>query len=667
MCGIWGRTRYDREVQPEEILHPVKMLRHRGPDGYGWFADEHAALVHTRLSIIDLAGGAQPLTSFDERYIGVVNGELYDFEQLRRGLEDSGVHFRTKSDSEVLLNLYAQRGPSAFANLSGEFAFIFYDRLERRLVFGRDPFGVKPLFMESRADSFTLASEMKALQDEKPVFDETYMKTFLARSLVPPRTSLQNVKHVWPGRVYTLDLRTRDLSYTVYQRLPLFQKRDLGTAEAFERLDHELNAAVKRRLRADVPVGCYLSGGIDSAIVAALATHNGAKPTAFTVGFGDRDYDESKEAASIASDLGIEHSLVQFGAKDFGPSLIRSIAAFENPINNAHGAAKNLLSAHARRRVKVVLSGEGSDEWLGGYAYLRLQKLKRFRERHPRFGARAMEQLLTKETGRNLGHLDGRGHPLEPMIAKYFNGTAPAVFGRLAKERLFHFLTGDRLEHLLPELGENLSSRLREENHAFAFGELDLNLWVGARTDLFHYVIANVGDRQEMSNSLEGRTPFLDPKVVAVAARIQEKDLIRGLTEKYILRKVGGKYLRRAHQERLKKPFFAPMKYFYLRENRDMVAGYIERARAESPWLNWRNIDHLLRHANERRLAAPLANNVLALKLSLFSMGVLAEHLREEHQVEGFAVPRTAQDLRAHRMVPASQRRQPSRERELTL
>lgn len=668
MCGVWTRTRYEKPVELEELLHPVKMLRHRGPDGYGWYADDHVAMVHTRLSIIDLAGGAQPLTSFDGRWIGIVNGELYDYEALRQGLLAEGVPFRTKSDSEVLLNIFAKRGAQGLAGLSGEFSFVFYDRHAHKLVFGRDPFGVKPLFYESRRDSFTLASEMKALQDEAPVFDEVYMKTFLARTVVPPRTSLKNVKHVWPGRVFTLDLKTRDLSWQIYQRLPLFQKRNLSTEEALSQLDTELNAAVKRRLRADVEVGCYLSGGIDSAVVAALAAHQGAKPTAFTVGFADRDFDESNEAAQIASDLGIQHSVVQFGAKDFGPSLIRSIAAFENPINNPHGAAKNLLAQHARKHVKVVLSGEGSDEWLGGYAYLRMQKLKRFHQRHPEFGRRALAQMLERETGQNMGHLDGKGHAMEARITRFFDSFAPATFGRLVKSRFYNYITGDRIEDLVPQLCENLSLRLREEHHSFDFSELEMNLWVGARTDLFHYVLANVGDRQEMSHSLEGRTPFLDIKVVDVAGRVQEKDLIRGLTEKYILRKVAGKYLKPTHQMRLKKPFFAPPKYFYLRENREMIASFVERARRESPWLNWKNIDHMMANADRRRLPKVLANHLAALKLSLFSMGVLAEHLRQEQSVPmGYPIPQHAQELLPHRMVVPGDRRMPGRDRERTL
>jgi asparagine synthase (glutamine-hydrolysing) len=163
MCGIWVRATSKRSIQKEELLFPVKMLAHRGPDSYGWYTDSRVALVHTRLSIIDLSGGAQPLQSFDHRYLGVVNGELYDYQKHRERLMAKGARFKTHSDSEVLLNLFAVEGENSLRGLSGEWAFIFYDQTAQRLHFARDPHGVKPLFYQWTADSFTLSSEIKAL------------------------------------------------------------------------------------------------------------------------------------------------------------------------------------------------------------------------------------------------------------------------------------------------------------------------------------------------------------------------------------------------------------------------------------------------------------------------------------------------------------------------
>lgn len=644
MCGIWSRVRFDKKIEENELLFPVAALSHRGPDGYGWWSDSEVALVHTRLSIIDLGGGAQPLCSHDGKWVGIVNGELYDYESVRDELINRGIKFRTKSDSEVLLNLYAVDGVKGLGQISGEFAFIFYNRETRQMHFGRDPFGVKPLFFENRADSLTLASETKALQDEAPDFSPEYLRAFIARTIVPPQTCLKNVEHVWPSRVYKFDLKTRKMSWDSYQKLPLGEKRTLSGESSLEKLEFELKAAVKRRLRADVEIGCYLSGGIDSALISALAADQGTRLKAFTVGFVDRDFDETQQAADIASDLGHTHSVVKLTSKNFMDSLSQSIVAFENPITNPHGAAKNLLAAHAGAQVKVVLTGEGADEWMGGYAYLRIKKIQNFAARHPRLGMNALSLFLDREMGMSQNHLDGSSREFEELARSYFGNHSPALLGRLAKKRYFHFVADRELPAEVKGFCQNLKNRLDEE-HA-NLNEWDLNTWMALRTDLLHYILANVGDRQEMSHSLEGRTPFLDPKVVKIAGQMRESFLIRGLTEKYPLRKIAQKYLKPADSERGKRPFFAPMKYMYLRENRPMVEEMLIKAKAETPWLNWKNIDMFFGN-KKRSIRSPLENNVASLRLTLFSIGVLAQSLRARpvHQPRGYALPIKVSDI----------------------
>lgn len=663
MCGVWTRTHFDRPVGTEELLHPVRSLWHRGPDDYRWFADDRVGMLHTRLSIIDLEGGAQPLVSHDQRWIGIVNGELYDYEEIRERLGERGVTCKTKSDSEVLLNLFALDGAAGLASVSGEFAFIFYDRLDRKIHFGRDPFGVKPLFFENRPGRFTLASEMKALSDETPVFDQTYVNMFLAKTVVPPRTCLEGVEHAWPGRLYSLDLNTRRLQSVAYHRLPLSQDRPLRGQEAQEAFEHEIRGAVKRRLRADVDVGCYLSGGVDSALIAALAADLGAKPHAFTAAFRDRDFDESREAARIAADLGLRHSTVEFTSRNFMESLLRSIVAFENPVGNPHGAAKNLLSSLARQHVKVVLTGEGADEWFGGYAYLRSRKIQDFAHHHPRLAANALKIFMEREGTRNVGHLEGGSEAFRDVAAEYFGGVSPALLGRLPKRRWFKYLTGQELDTLVPEICASLAERMNEEiggDSPVAVSSRhtswNTNTWVSVRTDLLHYILANVGDRQEMANSIEGRTPFLDRKVVSVACRISEQDLLSGLREKAVVRRTAAKYLRSEHHRRGKKPFFAPIKYIYLRENREALRHYIAQAKSATPWLPWRNIDHLLQEPFGQKGAA-LASQIISLQLTFFSLGVLHEKLRDHSSVEGLGGgngvdprPKSIGDLIPHRM-----------------
>lgn len=651
MCGVWVRTRYNNPVETAELIHPVRMLNHRGPDGYGWWKDEHVALVHTRLSIIDLAGGAQPLQSFDRKWIGIVNGELYDYKSIRQNLLERGVKFSTRSDSEVLLNLYVLDGAVGLSKVSGEFSFIFYNTETKQIHFGRDLFGVKPLFFESRPDSFTLASEMKALQDEVLVFNQDYIKSFIGRSLIPPQTCLQNVEHVWPGRVYTLDLRTKKMSWQVYQSLPLFQNRILQGAAAEEVLEYELKQAVRRRLEADVDIGCYLSGGIDSALVAALATDLGAKPKAFTVGFADKEFDESNLAGQIAQDLGIEHEVIHMTSKNFMNSLMRSVVAFENPIANPHGAAKNLLASLAGNQVKVVLSGEGSDEWLGGYAYFRIQKLQRFIRKHPRLAGQALPQFFEREMGMSMNHLDGDSTVSEDLSAQFFSGKHPALLGRLAKKRYYRHITGEILDGRVRQMCEQLSEKLEEENPSGEYSDWDLNSWMSIRTDLLHYILANVGDRQEMSHSIEGRTPFLDTNVVQAVGRMKTNTLLRALTEKHVLRKVGKKYLHMNHSQRGKKPFFAPMKYLYLRENRQVIMDHVRLIESQTPWLCWKNI-HSFISPSQRFYQSAIEDNRISLVLILFSMGVLYDKLRTpQGSPRGYALPVEVKDLNQHERI----------------
>lgn len=651
MCGIWGRVKIKKPLPQEELLFPVKMLSHRGPDSYGWFADQKVGLVHTRLSIIDLGGGAQPLESYNQNLIGIVNGELYDYQAHRERLISKGAKFQTHSDSEVLLNLFALEGESALRGLSGEWAFIFYHTKEQKLYFARDPHGVKPLFYQWTPDSFTLSSETKALANEKPVLSEDYVKTFMARTLMPMGTALDQCFHVLPGRIYTYDIEQNKLSEKVIDPLPLGLPRTLRGEEAIEATYEALRNSVKRRLVADVEVGCYLSGGVDSALITALAVDLGAKPKAFTVGFMDRDFDEKDIAAKIAGHLGIPHHVCQLTGKNFLPSLVQSIVAFENPITNPHGAAKNLLSKLASEQVKVVLSGEGADEWFGGYAYLRIQKILNFSQRHTVLGKKILNSFMDREKGRSMNHLDGRSQINRELFEKYFFGHQPAVFGRLLKHRAYQYLTGDSLNQRIHSMSQDLSQMLKEDWPSVSHESTswDMNAWFGLRVDLLHYILANVGDRQEMSHSLEGRTPFLDPEVIHIAARTHENTLMKGLTEKYVLKKIAGKLFPKEIAERPKHPFFAPLKYFYLRENQEPIKNYIMTAREATPWLDWSNIDRLMSY--QLNINAPLFTFQNSTRILLFSLGVLVDHLRKDPPLisRGFHVPSTVEDMTPYR------------------
>lgn len=647
MCGIWGRITRDRTVKLEELVHPVRVLAHRGPDGYGVYCEGSAALAHTRLSIIDLEGGNQPLLSFDGQWIGVVNGELYDYIAIREKLEGEGVKFRTRSDSEVLLNLFARGGARALQGLSGEFAFIFYNPARGLFCYGRDVHGVKPLFRSQEAGALTLASEVKALDSRKPSLDETYVKRFLSRIVVPPRTAIAGAEHVLPGAVHTFHARTGEFETEYFERLPFPRPRVKKGVDAVESVTREFRAAVRRRLVADVEVGCYLSGGIDSALTAAFMVEAGARPRAFTVGFRDREFDESERAARIARHLGIPHETIQLTRQNFFSSLRRSIIAFENPVGNPHGAAKNLLAELAGSKVKVVLSGEGSDEFFGGYAYQRIAKLRAFERRHPRLSLGALAKFLEREQGLGMGHLDGSGRRYD--LSSDWGGRVPALFARIPARRYGRLATGQDVEAIARASSAELRAFLEQDLGVprERVSEFDVDLWLGIRTDLFHYILSNVGDRQEMSHSLEGRTPFLDPRLTATAASLDPRALIRGLNEKWVLRELArGKLPEEAVRQR-KHPFFSPLTYLLDRTYAAEISDAIRTLPAETPWLPWDKLSAVLLR-DPRSIRAPrLLGSWMSARLVFYSMAVLIRDLRTPQLASprGYALPESAADL----------------------
>lgn len=651
MCGVWGRITLNREISFEELLHPVKMLAHRGPDSYAWYSNPRAALLHTRLSIIDVGGGTQPIESFDGRFVGIVNGELYDYEIHRTRLKSLGVTFKTNSDSEVLLNLFAREGVSSLGQLSGEFAFVFYDRELHKFFFGRDPHGVKPLFYQKTDESFTLASEVKALSSTPQELDEIYLKRYLSKLMIPPRTAIKGAFHVLPAFLHEYDPKSGEIISQSYYKLPLGSERILKGQEAIEKVRFELMQSVKRRIIADVEVGCYLSGGIDSALIAALMVENGANPKAFTVGFAEADFDETLKAKKIANHLGIQHLTTELNRKNFMGALNSSIVAFENPISNPHGAAKNLLSSLASKSVKVVLSGEGADEWFGGYAYLRAQKLMRFLESHPSRKARALQLFLQKEKGVGAGHLDGHSTRHAELVGSFFGGKIPALFSRVNGHRAVTFCTGEDSTSFLTSALTEMQTYLTSELDYRALEDFDLNTWVSLRTDFMHYIISNLGDRQEMANSVEGRTPFLDPAVTRIASRLNKNTLLRGLTEKSPLKLIAKDYLSLESSREKKHAFFAPMQYFLLRENREEVDAAIEICRQACPGLPWKNIESVL--GRRKHVTDYMKNLSVSFRIQLYSAGVLVRDLHKPllANPHGYKVPQTVSELMSSRVL----------------
>ena len=402
MCGIVAVFSRRDPVAESTVARATQALYHRGPDGQRHWtsADRRVALGHARLSIIDLTTGDQPIASEDERTRIIVNGELYGFEAIQKDLQNRGHRLRTKSDSEIALHLYEDYGPQCLHHLRGEFAIVIWDETRRRIFAARDRFGIKPLFYAWHNDVLYLASEVKALfaagiparWDDESVFHSVSFGKHLTRTLydgvfeLPPGHFLIATEKHWQVTKYW-DFNYPRADATVAKR------SDADYAAEFR---HELEEAVRIRLRADVPVGVYLSGGLDSCSVLGLAARHHPDPIrAFTLTFEQAAYDEGPIAKEMAELAGAEFNPIPIGQRHLADNFADSIAQAETPCINAHGVAKYVLSRAVRHAgYKVVITGEGSDEILGGYPHFRRDMLLYNREGQSEEEIRELMQWL---------------------------------------------------------------------------------------------------------------------------------------------------------------------------------------------------------------------------------------------------------------------------------
>jgi asparagine synthase (glutamine-hydrolysing) len=568
MCGIVAAVSRSGGLSAEAIGLAVRRLQHRGPDAQRtWVAtDRRAALGHARLSIIDLETGDQPIVNEDGRLRIVANGEFYDFERIRTELTNDGHRFRTRSDSEIALHLYEDRGPRSLASLRGEFAFAIWDERDRQLFAARDRFGIKPLYYTVHDGTFYLASEIKAFVElGVPLrwdVDTLYDTHFVAHP--PDRTLFAGIYQLPPGNYLIADGdHVRVIPYWDWDYPLACDTVATGDPrEWVERLEHSFEEAVRLRLRADVPVACYLSGGIDSCAVLGVASRLSSRPLrAYTLSFDHADYDEGALAEEQATLSGAEFCRIDVRSEHLADSFADAIYHAERPFANAHAIAKFRLSRAVRDSgIKVVMTGEGSDEIFAGYPHFRRDVLLHGGNGHD---AAERARLLTELDARNrvsVGGLMPTGSTeLESVrrILGYVPSNLEAwaqIGGGLLRvvddSFLAAYATRDTFRLMLSCLDVDRQMTGRDP--------LNQSLYVWGKTMLPNYILSNMGDRMEMAHSVEGRLPFLDHLVVEEAARMPVSLKINGLTEKYVLREAARPVITDAVYNRQKHPFMAP-------------------------------------------------------------------------------------------------------------
>lgn len=570
MCGIVAGV-FAKSVDGQALERAMDLLAHRGPDARGqWLSEDRTwALGHTRLSIIGLDNGAQPMAAAEGAVQMVVNGEFYGYRAIRDRLQQEGASFQTRSDSEVALHLYLAKGIGAAQELRGEFAVVIADRRNNTMIAIRDRFGIKPLFYAVHEGSVMFASEIKALLalgvPARWDREAAYQEAFLFRP--HERTLFAGIRTVPPGH-YAIaqdgDVRTYpywDLNFPVREDLARDQRTDSEVVDGFREV---LDDAVRERLVADVEVASYLSGGIDSCAVLGLAQKHSDRPIrAFTLTFDDAVYDESALAEQQAAHVGATYHPVPVTSADLAAHHGEAIWHAETMFVNGHGVAKYMLSRAVRDAgIKVVFTGEGADEMLGGYPPFRRDVLLYNSEgQDPATTERLLKEMAaSNEASRGLLTTD-LDPPAELGSVVRRLGWAPSwieIFSHvgLRTTSLYRpeFLKG--LEDMDPY--ETGLARLRLDEQVLGRDPLNQSLYLWARTQLPNFILTFLSDRMEMAHSIEGRVPFLDHEVAEYTAHIPIHMKINGMREKHVLREAARDVIIEPVYNREKHPFMTP-------------------------------------------------------------------------------------------------------------
>jgi asparagine synthase (glutamine-hydrolysing) len=568
----------------------ARALHHRGPDHESVHLDGPLGLGHARLSIIDLATGDQPVSNEDGSIQVVFNGEIFNYVELRAELQAAGHAFRTTSDTETLVHAYEEWGDAFVQRLNGQFAIALWDGRRRRLLLVRDRLGIRPLYWRREADGVRFASEVKALlagARERGRMDfRGLAQCFTFWTPLGERTVFDGVRSLRPGHLLAIDAAGEAMTCWWRWRPGPRVRPDVSMHEAAEELRALLADAVRLQLRADVPVGAYLSGGLDSsAIVALVRRHANMRLRTFSVAFEDAEYDETAFQRQVAEQFGTEHTAIRCSAQDVGEVFPRVVEHAETPVLRTGPAPLLLLSGLVRRSgYKVVLTGEGADEVFAGYDLFKEARIRRFWARQPasRWRPSLLSRLypyLRRSPVGNRAFAESFFRPgaTDPSAAFYAHAPRWA-----ATRRIWNFLApalkaelaGWEPEH---ELAPLVPPDFRE------WDALSRDQFVEVETLLYGYLLSSQGERMAMANSVEGRVPFLDHRVVEFANALPARLKLAGLREKAVLREAMRPLLPAAITDRVKQPYRAPdvASFFAGGQPLDYVAAVLGRANVQ--------------------------------------------------------------------------------------
>jgi asparagine synthase (glutamine-hydrolysing) len=647
MCGIAGIINFNnREDMQPTLTRMIGLMRHRGPDASGIYLNDQVGLAHARLSIIDLNGGDQPIHNEDRSVWIVFNGEIFNYPELRRDLITRGHQFYTQTDTEVLVHLYEEKGPELFKHINGQFAFAIWDANDKSLLLGRDRMGIRPLFYHQNKNRLVFGSEIKTIFADASIArnldTQTLADIFTCWAPLHSKTPFENIHQIPPGH-YAKFSQNDGFEVCPYWKLS-FQRQDnndddprRSLSEWTEEIRSLLYDATRIRLRADVPVGAYLSGGIDSTYTSALVRKNfNNQLRTFSVSFSDKRFDEAVFQQKAVKALGTDHRTIQCAEEDIGFAFPKVIWHTETPLLRTAPAPLYRLSKLVHNNdFKVVLTGEGADEIFAGYNIFREDKVRRFWAKNPdsTIRPRLLEKLypyvfsngnkkakvfLENFFKQNLLEVDSPvySHLLRwrntANIKSFFSNDLKAQCGSLDD-----FI--GRFESMLPPdfmSWEPLSRAQYTESNIF----------------LSNYLLSSQGDRMAMANSIEGRYPFLDHRVVELATQVPTRYRLNGLKEKFILKNSARDIIPDELIDRPKQPYRAPISgCFFGKRPPDYVTELLsEESLKKTGYFNFNKVSKLVSKCQRHQ------GQMLSERENMALVGILSTQLVDHQFIRNF-------------------------------
>lgn len=640
MCGIAGILNIKEQQKPtRDILsRMIHELKHRGPDGEGFYTDGLVGLAHSRLSIIDLEGGKQPIHNENESVWVVFNGEIFNYIELREDLIKRGHQFYTKTDTEVIVHLYEEYGEDYPAYLNGQFAIALWDKKRESLILLRDRVGIAPLFYFRQKGRLLFASEVKALLpvfDAPPELNPTALDQLMTFwSPVSPETIFSNIFEVSPGEMIVIHKeRVHKKRYWDWE-FPEDNHYSTGNeTQLAEELHDLLIDATQLRLRSDVPVGAYLSGGLDSSVLVSIIHHYGNVPLrTFSIGFEEDDFDESSYQNMLIEHLQTEHSRIHCSKNDIADTFLQTIWHTESPIlRTAPVPMKRLSGLVHDQGYKVVLTGEGADEVFGGYDIFKEGKIRQFWAKEPDSD---MRPLLLKRLYPYLEITKGGAQSyLRAFFGAELDKPQLAYFAHIPRwnttAKIKEFFSPDLKQGLRDDALENLEKSLPSAIHSWH--PFNKSQYIEAKSLMAGYLLCSQGDRMLLSNSVEGRFPFLDHRVIEFANQIHPKYKMKVLNEKYLLKKSFTKYLPEKIVKRYKQPYRAPdIPSFFSKKVPDYVSELLGNEKVK-------NYGYFDENKVERLLKKIQRGRAIGHKDNMAFVGILSTQIWHYHFIENYS------------------------------